>query len=262
LIPSKFLLSRTPHLPRTPHPANPCSQPVHPSRFQILRRGHRGPSTARARSPIPLPAALVTALQPPPHAPIPARRFKAPSPPWSPPLHAPVPTPACRLQPRREMDRDGNDGYPDYPSQSGPAAGFDLFSQAASLDPAVHGPRRGMTALDLNSQTDFPNMDQYQQILQPVAGNGGGAMRILPVRPPRATRSARGGRGGGTRRSKTIAMCLAMHSMSTRSSYPAEHYPACFEFSSCLKLSSYLLFSLAHCYKKSASHLTELAIHV
>jgi hypothetical protein len=56
------------------------------------------------------------------------------------PLRAPIRAPTCRLQPRREMDGDGNDGYPDYLLQPGPAAGFNLFSQAVFLDPAVHGP--------------------------------------------------------------------------------------------------------------------------
>ncbi|PUZ52422.1 hypothetical protein GQ55_6G268600 [Panicum hallii var. hallii] len=164
-ISPKFLLF-PPTAPRAPHPA--LLTPQIRVRSLSVPRAFRSSAVATAvrpplvrAPPSPFPAALVTALQPPPRAPVPARRFKAPSPPWSPPLHAPIPAPACRLQPHREMDRDGNDGYLDYLSQSGPAAGFDLFSQAASSDPAVHGPRRGMAALDLNSQTDFPNMDQY-----------------------------------------------------------------------------------------------------
>ncbi|PUZ54202.1 hypothetical protein GQ55_5G111600 [Panicum hallii var. hallii] len=95
------------------------------------------------------------------------------------------------------MDRGGNDGYPEYLLQPDPATCFDLFSQAVFSDPVIHGPQRDMAALDLNSQMDFPYMDQYQQIHQPALGSGGATMRIPPVRLQCAARSARDGRGGG-----------------------------------------------------------------
>ncbi|XP_025818647.1 uncharacterized protein LOC112895003 isoform X2 [Panicum hallii] len=95
------------------------------------------------------------------------------------------------------MDRDGHDGYPDNLLQPDPATCFDLFSQAVFSDPVIHDPQRGMAALDLNSQMDFPYMDQYQQIHQPTLGSGGATMKIPSVRPQCAARSAQGGRGGG-----------------------------------------------------------------
>jgi hypothetical protein len=70
-----LLLSPSPTL----HPTNPHSQILHPrARSSAIAIAVCSP-LARG-SPPPFPAALVTALQPPPRAPVPARRLKAPSP--------------------------------------------------------------------------------------------------------------------------------------------------------------------------------------